>query len=177
MLIRTKANESGILPTSSVLTEYSRPFNIAAEQRYGHVVNGQILGPEGKPLRGGLIAGVSYLRETRNGVSYNVKLRAVTGYPAARQSWTGRNGPWVCWHAVYAYLTALYAEFPAARVDSMFITYNGIEDFEANAAKTFYHRSHPGAPYFGTLCHNLGWHDWHDAPDRRLADGTDLMSL
>ena len=177
MLIRTDKNERGLLPTANVLTEYARPFNIKAEQRYGRVVNGRTVDPDGNMLRGGLIADVSFLRSTRNGSSYNVRLRAVTGSPASRLSERDRKGPWACWHGVYAYLTALYAEFPEVVVRSRYITYRGVEDFEANNAKTFYARNYPGAPYFGTLCHPLGWHDWHDAPDRRLPDGTDLMSL
>jgi len=159
-------NESGLLPTAEVLREYVRPFNIAAEQRYGHVVNGRLLDQDGNELRGGLIVDVAFLRSTRNGTTYSVKVRALSKSPAARQAVSGRNGPWACWHGVYAYLQALYAEFPDAVVRSAFITYRGVEEFEAHAPETFWRRAQSGQPYFGELCHNLGWHDWHDAPER-----------
>lgn len=169
------------MPTAEVLREYVRPFNIAAENRYGRVVNGRILNPcDNSQLRGGLTVDVKHVRSTRNGHTYSVKLGALSKSPAARQSHSGRNGPWACWHSVYAYLEKLYGEFPDAVARSTFITYRGVEDFETNAPKTFYQRvgnSYSREEYFGALCHNLGWHDWHDAPDRRLPDGTDLMSL
>lgn len=161
------------------LESIAREINIAAENKYGHIVNGRCLDSDGNILRGGLVTEAAYMRTTRNGAWYNVRVTALTGSPAARLAPSGRKGPWACWHSVYAVLEGLYRSYPDMTVRSAFITYHSEDDFLENNAKTFYGRviANGRSEYFGTLCHPFGFHDWHDAPERRLADGTDLMSL
>lgn len=137
-----------------------RQWNECAEKKFGTASFGRYVDYEGKILRGGLILDKSVLRETRKSVTYRVKLSAITGSPAARQSTSGRNGPWACWYTFRDFLFAVFDEYPDAAVRTMLGTYKSQDDFLAKFPGTWYGTGH--SPYFGELCHNLGWHDQHD---------------
>lgn len=56
----------------------------------------------------------------------------------ARWSWTGRRGPWACWHAYRDVLTALFTTHPEARVRTALAFYRGKESFEELYPETAY---------------------------------------
>jgi hypothetical protein len=150
------------LPNPSVFFSSTvREWNQRAENTYGRVSFGRCVDHEGNILRGGLVLHET-AHVTRNGTNYQVKLSALTGSPAARQSGSGRNGPWACWYAVRDFLTAVFDEYPDATVRTMLATYKGRDDFLEKFPRTYFHRVSEYGPKFGELCHNIGWHDQHD---------------
>lgn len=57
----------------------------------------------------------------------------------ARRSWSGRRGPWLCWHGFRDFFYGIYAEDR----DALIVTgigggtrYNGLEGFERNYPQT-----------------------------------------
>lgn len=142
-----------------------RRVNRNYEVRYGHIRNGRILDSDGNQLRGGLTASVSAVRTSRNGTTYRVKLGAVTGSPASRLSASGRRGPWACWYAFRDFFTAIYAQDENAVIRTRMATYRGEGDFQEKFPETFRTPvgGFGGSQSFGSLCHPMGWHDWHDA--------------
>lgn len=141
-----------------------RRVNIVYERRFGHVVNGRVLDSDGNELRGGLTASVQFIRESRDGTTYRVKLGALTGSPASRLSASGRRGPWACWYAFRDFFVEIYATDEHAIVRTGLATYRGHEDFEVKFPGTFARNAGSGfqPQSFGSLCHPMGWHDWHD---------------
>jgi hypothetical protein len=50
--------------------------------------------------------------------------------PGSRTTWTGRHGPWACWHAYRDVLAAIFAEYPDARIRTRMANYIGRTGFE-----------------------------------------------
>lgn len=53
--------------------------------------------------------------------------------PGSRVSWSGRHGPWACWHAYRDVLMRVFERYPDAVVTSGFhwtVTYRGMEGFQ-----------------------------------------------
>lgn len=52
--------------------------------------------------------------------------------PGARRSWSGRRGPWACWHAVRDVLNVMFEQYPDAVVTSGIhwrVKYEGLDGF------------------------------------------------
>jgi hypothetical protein len=56
----------------------------------------------------------------------------------ARTSWSGRRGPWACWHAYRDAIRAIFAVYPEAVIVTSLARYNGAEGFEATYPATAY---------------------------------------
>lgn len=56
--------------------------------------------------------------------------------PGARRSWSGRRGPWACWHAYRDVLEQLFWEYPDAKVRTSMAKYIGREGFKDNYPQT-----------------------------------------
>lgn len=56
----------------------------------------------------------------------------------ARLSWTGRHIPAASWEAYRDVLSAVFEQFPNARVQTSMATYRGREDFESKYPETAY---------------------------------------
>lgn len=50
--------------------------------------------------------------------------------PGARRTWSGRRGPYVCWHAYRDVLRAIFALEPSAVIVTTMARYEGSEGFE-----------------------------------------------
>lgn len=89
---------------------------------------------------GNLTVEVEHKSTTRKGVStYRVKVGASDSRGAgARRSWSGRRGPWACWHAFRDFFYGIYAEDADAIIVTGLARYNGLEGFE---------REYPGTAY------------------------------
>lgn len=152
-----------------LISEFAEKSGIEVNQMYGRkfgrVSMGRLIGPDGNELRTGLTVEIGEVWYTPRSQRANVKLKALTGSPAARQTSTYRNGPYVCWYAVRDFLTEFYALCPDATVRTVLETYRGSDDFKEKFTETYYStmfcRGDSGMT-FGELCHNLGWHDQHD---------------
>jgi hypothetical protein len=71
-----------------------------------------------------------------------------------RTSWTGRRGPWACWHAYRDVLAEVFAAHPTAVIRTGMAVYNGAEGFAANYPATAYHNigSQVAPAYMPELC-------------------------
>lgn len=80
---------------------------------------------------GNLRTEVEYVRASRGGRStYRVKLNAPFSRAAgARRSWSGRRGPWSCWHVFRDVFAAWLAVDPDAVIRTGMATYRGAADF------------------------------------------------
>lgn len=58
--------------------------------------------------------------------------------PGARRSWSGRRGPWACWHVYRDVLTELFDAHPEAKVRTSLATYDGEDGFNQNYPATAY---------------------------------------
>lgn len=56
--------------------------------------------------------------------------------PGARVSWSGRHGPWACWHAYRDALRAVFEVYPHATVKTSLATYKGSDGFESTYPAT-----------------------------------------
>jgi hypothetical protein len=107
--------------------------------------------------------GITVTAHRRNG-NYNVRvaLRAISSHgDGTRESWSGRRGPWVCWHANRDFFRALFALEPGAVVRTGLgrngVTYTAANfenefprTYNVNAGSMLYPRE------FGTLCGHGG---------------------
>lgn len=65
-----------------------------------------------------------------------------------KRSWSGRRGPWACWHSYRDAMRAVLTEYPHATIKTGLATYKGLDGFE---------QTYPGtAAYMPDLC------DCHD---------------
>lgn len=61
---------------------------------------------------------------------YRVKLGALDSHsPAARRSWSGRRGPWLCWHGFRDAFAAWLLADPRAIISTGLETYRGARGF------------------------------------------------
>ncbi len=76
----------------------------------------------------------------RKGVStYRVKIGVQDSRgPGSRTSWSGRHGPWACWHAFRDYFREVFSRDPDAVVITALARYNGSEGFEREYPRTAY---------------------------------------
>lgn len=51
--------------------------------------------------------------------------------PCARRSWTGRRGPWACWHAHRDVMAKVFDAYPDAVISTALETYRGREGFDS----------------------------------------------
>lgn len=58
-----------------------------------------------------------------------VKIGATSGKPGSRRSWSGRRGPWACWHAFRDVILAWLTFDPEATVWTGVATYRGLQGF------------------------------------------------
>ena len=56
----------------------------------------------------------------------------------ARRSWSGRRGPWACWHAYRDVLTLLFERYSYATIRTSMATYKGWAGFHENYPATAY---------------------------------------
>lgn len=61
-----------------------------------------------------------------------------SGGEGARRSWSGRRGPWACWHAYRDVLSELFDVNPEARIRTSLTTYDGARGFQLNYPATAY---------------------------------------
>lgn len=50
--------------------------------------------------------------------------------PGTRRSWSGRRGPWACWHAYRDTMRAILTEYPHAVITTAHARYEGLSGFE-----------------------------------------------
>ena len=60
---------------------------------------------------------------------FRFKMGATSGKPGSRTSWTGRRGPWACWHAFRDVLAGIYIADPNALIRTGMETYKGAQDY------------------------------------------------
>lgn len=58
--------------------------------------------------------------------------------PGTRRSWSGRRGPWACWHAYRDVMLAVFAENQNARIRTSLADYKGEADFLEKYPATAY---------------------------------------
>lgn len=59
--------------------------------------------------------------------------------PGSRTAWTGRHGPWACWHAFRDVLAAVFEQYPETVITaghSWLVVYRGRAGFEAEYPRT-----------------------------------------
>lgn len=75
-----------------------------------------------------------YMRAIDSNVNgYGFKGRiigATSSGMGTRKSWSGRRGPWACWHAYRDVMRAIFAEYPHAVITSAMARYEGSDGFE-----------------------------------------------
>lgn len=78
--------------------------------------------------------------------------------PGARCSWTGRRGPWACWHAYRDVLAELFETNPNARVRTSLAVYKGRDGFNSSYPATAYKNigSMVAPAYMPELCDCTG---------------------
>lgn len=94
------------------------------------------------------------------------------GEPAigARRSWSGRRGPWACWHAFRDVLNVMFEQVPDAVVIAGIhwrVKYEGLDGFRETYPDTAYKNigSQFQPSYMPELCACTGWrHDALSAP-------------
>lgn len=82
------------------------------------------------------------------------KVGSVSGARGSRRSWSGRRGPWACWHAFRDVLAEVFDRDPDATVTTAFATYRGKADFLAKYPWTDHHNveSFESTVHFSELC-------------------------
>ncbi len=101
--------------------------------------------------------GVRVIHQRKNGnQNVRVALRCTESkIPGSRDSWSGRSGPWACWHTFRDFYRALFAVAPDAVVVSSFAKFTA-DNFEGSYRETYYKNAgsmmQPVA--FGELCHD-----------------------
>lgn len=135
-----------------------RRVNRANERKFGSVSFG------GNPVDGGATCEARHISSNKLGTTLRVKIGATSGSPAARQSGSGRNGPWACWFTFRDIFRELYVVHEDAVIRTALATYRGYQDFEEKFPDTYFANagSEVNPRRFGELCYNLGWHDQHD---------------
>lgn len=58
--------------------------------------------------------------------------------PGTRRSWSGRRGPYACWHAYRDVLAAVFAMYPDAVIRTGMVTYRGANGFRSAYPDTAY---------------------------------------
>lgn len=95
--------------------------------------------------------------EDLNGVRRNrfrFKMGATSGKPGSRKSWTGRRGPWACWHSFRDVLAAIFIADPDALIRTGMATYKGAHGFLDKYPETGDRNvgSMVAPAYYGDLC-------------------------
>jgi hypothetical protein len=81
----------------------------------------------------------------------------------ARRSWSGRRGPWACWHAYRDVLIVLFEQYPDARVTTALAHYRGRDGFSRDYPAT-------GLRNVGSAVEPVTMPQLCDCPDDRRAD-------
>lgn len=109
---------------------------VSTQQYGGNIIVHNDAGPirqESSELRPVLMPwGSTVIREV-NVTGYGFRGRViggVTGDPGTRRSWSGRRGPWACWHAYRDVMRAILTKYPHAVITSAHARYEGLTGFE-----------------------------------------------
>lgn len=94
----------------------------------------------------------------KSGRSARVRLRTKTGkIPGARNSWSGRSGPYACWHLQRDFYYAIFASNPNAVIHTALARYTK-DNFETTYPDTYWHNAGSMVDWkpFGDLCYDCG---------------------
>ena len=64
------------------------------------------------------------------------RIVASSGQEGSRRSWSGRRGPWACWHAYRDVMLGVLTEYPDAVITTSMARYEGIAGFLSEYPKT-----------------------------------------
>lgn len=111
--------------------------SLVSKQQYGgNIIVHQDAGPirqESSELRPVLMPWGTLVTKEVNVTGYGFRGRIIgqaSSLPGTRRSWTGRRGPWACWHAYRDAMRAILTKYPHAVITSAHARYEGLSGFE-----------------------------------------------
>lgn len=112
-------------------------ITLVSKQQYaGNIIVHQDAGPirqESSELRPVLMPWGTTITKEVNRTGYGYRGRIIgeaSSLPGTRRSWSGRRGPWACWHAYRDVMRAILTQYPDAVITSAHARYEGLAGFE-----------------------------------------------
>lgn len=115
---------------------------VSAENYGGNIIIHADAGPirqESSELRPVLMPWGATITKEVNRTGYGYRGRIIgqdSTKDGCRRSWSGRRGPWACWHAYRDVMRAILTKYPDAVITSAHARYEGLTGFEETYPST-----------------------------------------